>query len=283
MVMSEQKAMIFDIERSSFVDGPGIRTTVFFKGCNLACAWCHNPESQKRTPQMLFYRDKCTGCGTCRQKCPHGLASCELCGTCARYCPSRAREICGREYTLDEVLCEVKKDRLFYESSGGGVTCSGGECMLQIEFLEEFLKGCKENGIHTAVDTAGHVPYASFERILPHTDLLLYDFKCFDSERHKYYTGVGNERILENLARLLRSGTPLWIRIPIIPGVNDSVEEMKKIKAFLDLHGAPEKIELLPYHAMGEHKYAAMGKEVRTFSAPSEETVARLKEVFTAK
>ena len=282
MVMSEQKAMIFDVERSSFVDGPGIRTTVFFKGCNLACAWCHNPESQKRTPQLLFYQNKCTGCGTCRQKCPHGLASCELCGACALYCPSNAREICGREYTLDEVLCEVKKDRLFYESSGGGVTFSGGECMLQIEFLCEALKKCKESGIHTAVDTAGHVPYTSFERILPHTDLFLYDFKCFDSERHKRYTGVGNELILENLARLLQSGKSIWIRIPIIPDVNDSVDEMKKIKAFLDLHGAPEKIELLPYHALGEHKYAAMGKEAQVFSAPSEETMATLRGVFTA-
>jgi len=281
--MSKTTATIFDIERSSFVDGPGIRTTVFFKGCNLACAWCHNPESQTRAPQLLFYKNKCTGCGTCKQKCPHSLASCELCGACALYCPSHAREICGREYTLEEIFGEVKKDKIFYESSGGGVTFSGGECMLQIEFLFEILKKCKENGIHTAVDTAGCVPYAYFEKILPYTDLFLYDFKCFDSERHKRYTGVGNELILENLAKLLQSGNSVWIRIPIVPTVNDSVEEMRKIKSFLDLHGTPEKIELLPYHAMGEHKYAAIGKDAQVFSAPSSDHMETLRRVLEDK
>jgi len=278
--MSELTGMIFNIERSSFVDGPGIRTTVFFKGCNLRCAWCHNPESQKGAKQMLFYENKCTGCGTCKRKCPNSLATCDLCGSCALYCPSRAREICGKEYTSDEVLREICKDKRFYESSGGGVTFSGGECMLQLDFLSEILKKCKENGIHTAVDTAGHVPYASFERILSHTDLFLYDFKCFDSEKHKQYTGVGNELIKENLARLLQTGKPVWIRIPIIPDVNDTVEEMGQIKAFFDLHGTPEKIELLPYHAMGEHKYAAMGKSGQSFSVPSEATMAALQAVF---
>lgn len=278
--MSELTATVFDIERSSFVDGPGIRTTVFFKGCNLRCAWCHNPESQSAQPQMLFYGNKCTGCGTCKQKCPHGLDQCELCGTCVLFCPSRAREISGKAYTVKEVLCEVKKDKRFYESSRGGVTFSGGECMLQIDFLEEILKKCKEEGIHTAVDTAGHVPYASFERILSHTDLFLYDFKCFDSEKHKQYTGVGNELIKENLARLLQTGKPVWIRIPIIPDVNDSVEEMQAIKAFFDLYGAPEKIELLPYHALGEHKYAAMGKDLQPFRVPTDAHVATLQAVF---
>lgn len=280
--MSQLTATIFDIERSSFVDGPGIRTTVFFKGCNLRCAWCHNPESQARAPQMLFYQNKCTGCGTCRQKCPNAQAFCDLCGTCTLYCPAHAREICGREYTLDEVLCEVKKDKRFYESSGGGVTFSGGECMLQVEFLAKLLRLCKQNGIHTAVDTAGHVPYASFEKILPDTDLFLYDVKCFDSDLHKAYTGVGNEQILENLARLLRSGKPIRIRIPIIPGVNDTEEEMQRIKAFLDLHGRPERVELLAYHAMGEHKYAAMGKELQTFSPPTDARIAELQKIFEA-
>lgn len=278
--MSEQTGMIFDIERSSLVDGPGIRTTVFFKGCNLHCAWCHNPESQKATPQLMFYQNKCTGCGTCRSKCPNALESCDVCGTCALYCPSHARETCGEAYTVERLLAEVVKDKLFYESSGGGVTFSGGECMLQLDFLSEMLKKCKKEGIHTAVDTAGCVPYASFERILPDTDLFLYDIKCFDSETHKRYTGVGNELIKENLGRLFKTEKPIWVRIPIIPSVNDSEDEMRAIKQFLDAIGKPERVELLPYHAMGEHKYAALGKNGQPFSVPSEEVMSNLNRIF---
>ncbi len=277
---TDMKAMIFDIERTSFVDGPGIRTTVFFKGCNLRCAWCHNPESQRAEAQMLFYRNKCTGCGRCREKCPKGLDGCDLCGTCTLYCLANAREICGKEYTADEVLGEVLKDRLFYENSGGGVTFSGGECMLRIEFLEEILKRCRANGIHTAVDTAGHVPYERFERILPYTDLFLYDVKCFSSQKHRQYTGVNNERILCNLKKLLRTEVPVWVRIPIIPSVNDTEEEMRRIKDFLDSCGSPEKVELLPYHAMGEHKYAACGLETSPFFAPDEEKMKHLQSIF---
>ena len=269
-------ATIFDIERASYVDGPGIRTTVFFKGCNLRCAWCHNPESQSRAPQMMFYQNKCTGCGKCKEKCPYGLDECRLCGKCTFYCPHDAREICGKEYTLDEVLGEILKDRAFYESSGGGVTFSGGECMLQIDFLEEILKKCKENGIHTAVDTAGHVPYEHFERIIPYTDLFLYDVKCYDSEKHKEYTGVGNELILENLAKLLRFAKSVWVRIPIIPDVNDTEEEISAISRFLKENGKPEKVELLPYHAMGEHKYGALGKEGIRFAVPGKEKIDSL-------
>ena len=275
------KATIFDIERNSYVDGPGIRTTVFFKGCNLRCAWCHNPESQIAKPQMMFYKNKCTGCGKCREKCPNSMEKCDLCGRCSLFCPQDARDICGKEYTVDEVLKEVLKDKAFYETSGGGVTFSGGECMLQIEFLTKILKACKENGIHTAVDTAGHVPYERFEQILPYTDLFLYDVKCFDSDKHRQYTGVENQLILKNLKRLLATGTPVWVRIPIIPTFNDTVEEMQKIKAFLSSCGAPEKVELLPYHAMGEHKYAALRLRVQPFPVPSEEKMKQLKNIFS--
>ena len=273
-------ATIFDIQRNSYVDGPGIRTTVFFKGCNLRCAWCHNPESQSPKPQMMFYKNKCTGCGKCREKCPNALEKCELCGKCTVYCPHDAREICGKEYTVDEVMREIVKDKAFYETSGGGVTFSGGECMLQMDFLEAILKECKRNGIHTAVDTAGHVSFVCFERILPHTDLFLYDIKCYDSEKHKKYTGTSNELILSNLKRLLQSGKAIWIRIPIIPDVNDNEEELLTIKAFLSSYGCPEKVELLPYHDMGEHKYAALGKMAQTFSVPSEEKMTELKKIF---
>ncbi len=273
-------ATIFDIERNSFVDGPGIRTTVFFKGCNLKCAWCHNPESQSAKSQMMFYKDKCKGCGKCKEVCPYNFEKCDLCGKCTFYCPVDARKVCGKEYTVDEVFDEIIKDKAFYENSGGGVTFSGGECMLQIDFLLEILKKCNNAGIHTAVDTAGQIPFESFEKILPYTDLFLYDIKCFDSEKHKKYVGVGNELILENLKKLFEAGANIWIRIPVIADVNDSVEEMQKIKDFLDENGKPEKIELLPYHAMGENKYAAIGKETQRFTPPDSNKLNELKAVF---
>ena len=273
------KAFIFDIQRNSFVDGPGIRTTVFFKGCNLKCAWCHNPESQSPKPQMMFYRDKCTGCGKCKEICPTP-DNCILCGKCTFYCPADARKICGKKYTVDEVFAEIIKDKAYYDNSDGGVTFSGGECMLQIDFLAEILKKCKENGIHTAVDTAGHIPFESFKKILPYTDLFLYDIKIFDTQKHKQYVGVGNELILENLKKLFKANAKIWIRIPIIPDVNDSIEEMQLIRDFLDKNGKPEKIELLPYHAMGENKYSAIGENVCTFNTPTNETMGLLKSIF---
>jgi len=275
------KATIFDIQRASYVDGPGIRTTVFFKGCNLHCAWCHNPESQASDVQMLFYSDKCTGCGRCREKCPNATLSCTLCGRCTLFCPNEAREICGRQYTVDEALSIVMKDRTFYANSGGGVTFSGGECMLQIDFLETILRACHENGIHTAVDTAGCVRYEYFERILSVTDLFLYDVKCIDDALHQRYVGVSNELILSNLKRLLHAGANVWVRIPVIGGVNDNEDEMKRIRDFLDGCPTPLRIELLPYHAMGEHKYAALGKEVTRFSVPDEGQMATLRAVFS--
>ena len=274
------KTMIFDIVRNSYVDGPGIRTTVFLKGCNLKCAWCHNPESQSANKQMLFYKNKCTGCGKCKEVCPYGLEKCDFCGKCGLFCPNDARKICGKEMTADEVFAEIIKDKTFYDNSGGGATFSGGECMLQIDFLVEILKKCKENGIHTAVDTAGNIPFESFERVLPYTDLFLYDVKAMDSETHKKYVGVGNELILENLAKLLKKGAGIWVRVPVIPTVNDSEEEMFKLKAFFMENGEPEKVELLPYHKMGEHKYSALGLKVHEFAVPSKEKIDILKSVF---
>lgn len=266
-----KSATIFDIERNSFVDGPGIRTTVFFKGCNLKCAWCHNPESQAFAPQMMIYKDKCIGCGKCKEVCPHHFSACDLCGRCTFFCPVDARKVCGKEYTADQVLAEVVKDKCFYDNSGGGVTFSGGECMLQLDFLLEILQKCKENGIHTAVDTAGHVPFESFEKILPYTDLFLYDVKLLDSKKHQQYVGAGNGLILENLRKLLAAKAKIWVRIPVIPGVNDDAEELENIHNWLNIHGQPEKIELLPYHAMGEHKYAAIGRTACRFPIPSQD------------
>ena len=272
------KAMIFDIQRNSFVDGPGIRTTVFFKGCNLRCKWCHNPESQSFEKQMMFYKDKCTGCGKCREVCPNHLQSCDFCGKCELYCPAEARKICGREYTSNEVLAEVIKDKAFYENSGGGVTFSGGECMLQLDFLCEILKKCKAAGIHTAVDTAGNVPWESFEKILPFTDLFLYDIKAFGAELHRKGTGVSNELILENLKNL--SGrADIIVRIPVIGGYNDNDEEIRQIADFLKQIKII-KAELLPYHAMGEHKYTALGRNTESFNVPNKNFMDRSQQLF---
>lgn len=276
------RSIIFDIERNSFVDGPGIRTTVFFKGCNLKCAWCHNPESQDFKSQMMFYKDKCIGCGKCKEICPTP-DNCTLCGKCTVYCPIEARQVCGKEYTVEEIFKEVVKDKAFYNNSGGGVTFSGGECMLQVDFLFEILKKCKENGIHTAVDTAGNIPFESFEKIIPYTDLFLYDIKLFDKEKHRKYIGVSNELIFENLKKLFKSNAKVWIRIPIIPNVNDTVEEMQNIKDYIQKYGKPEKIELLPYHALGENKYAAIGKNSQKFEIPDNEKISHLREVFSDK
>lgn len=265
------KAIIFDIERNSFVDGPGIRTTVFFKGCNLRCEWCHNPESHSFKKEILFYKNKCTECGRCKNLT---LDSKEF------FCFNDAKEICGQEYTVDEVLGEVLKDKEYYKTSNGGVTFSGGECMLQIDFLKEILMKCKQNGIHTAVDTAGCVPWESFEKIIPYTDLFLYDIKTMDDEMHRKYTGVGNKLILENLAKLLGLCASVWIRVPVITGVNDSEEEMNKIKGFLDVNGCPEKIELLPYHEMGEHKYTALGRTGKHFEILDKQKIDKLRAFF---
>ena len=257
--------MIFDIQRSSVVDGPGIRTTVFLKGCNLKCKWCHNPESQDNKKQMMFYKSKCTGCGKC-----------------VLYCPHDARQLCGKEYSCDEVIKEIIKDKIFYENSGGGVTFSGGECMMQIDFLEEALKKCKENEIHTAVDTAGNVSWESFERILPYTDLFLYDVKCFTEELHKKGTGASNKKILENLQKISESFSgDIIIRIPIITGFNDDIEELKKIADMLKSIKYTS-VELLPYHRMGENKYNAIDMQCTLYEVPSKEKMEEYKKLFNA-
>ena len=273
------KANIFDIQRNSYVDGPGIRTTVFFKGCNLRCKWCHNPESQAGCTQLMLYKNKCTGCGKCAEVCPNHLENCILCGKCALYCIGDARQLCGKEYTPEEVLAEVIKDKLFYKASGGGVTCSGGECMLHTDFLCEFLAKCKANGIHTAVDTAGDVPFESFEKVLPYTDLFLYDIKAITDELHREGTGASNKRILENLERLAKVGADIIVRIPVIGGFNADENELLKIKALLDSFGI-KKVELLPYHAMGEHKYSALSMNATEYEEPSSEDMEKFRAIF---
>lgn len=263
-------AIIFDIQRNSFVDGPGIRTTVFFKGCNLKCKWCHNPESQLAKPQIMFYKDKCTGCGRCK-----GITEKDT----EFVCFNDAKQICGKEYTVEEVFNIIQKDKPFYEMSNGGVTFSGGECMLQINFLYEILKKCRENNIHTAVDTAGLVPWEYFERILTYTDLFLYDIKAFNNDVHKKFVGASNELILSNLKKLFERKAKVLIRIPVIPTVNDSIEEMGNIRRFLAPY-KPFAVELLPYHKMGEHKYTALGMNMTSFDIPSPKKLKELNQIF---
>lgn len=271
------KALIFDITKLSYVDGPGARTTVFFKGCNLACKWCHNPEGISPKAEILFYKDKCTRCGNCERVCPSPDA-CIFCGRCEKYCPNRAKKLCGKEYSAEELFFEISKDKRFYDASGGGVTFSGGECMLHPEFLSRVASLAKGAGIHTAIDTAGNVPYENFLEVMPYCDLFLYDVKCASEKLHKAGTGASNERIIENLKRLAKE-SEVVIRIPVIGGFNDDKEEMKKIRELVSGVGA-KKIELLPYHGMAKEKYAASGRKFTEFNAIAPERLKELKRYF---
>ena len=266
-------AMIFDIERNSYVDGPGIRTTVFLKGCPLSCVWCHNPESQSFEKQMMFYKSKCIGCGKCREVCPNHLQSCDFCGRCELYCPADARKICGKEYTVDEVLKEIVKDKPFYENSGGGVTLSGGEPLAQYDFSLELLKKAKENGIHTAIETCGYAEKSKILEIAKYVDLFLFDCKETDQELHKEYTGFDNKIILDNLKALSDAGSKIILRCPIIPGFNDRAEHFKGISEIAGKLSGIKHIEVEPFHPHGESKYSALSREVADIPVPSGKTV----------
>lgn len=271
---------IFDIQKFSVIDGPGIRTTVFFKGCNLKCGWCHNPESQKKHTEFLFYQSKCVSCGMCAKVCDRGDGECTLCGKCTLYCPVHAREICGKDYTVEEVFRQIEADKLFYDTSGGGVTFSGGECMLQIDFLEAVMQKCRQAGIHTAVDTAGCVPWEHFQRAIPFADMFLYDMKCVTESLHRKGTGVSNRLILENLEKLSKeTNADIIIRIPVIPGFNADDDEMRRMADYV-AGLCVKSVELLPYHAMGENKYAALGMDVPAYSIPDDEQMAHFRSLF---
>ena len=247
---------IFDIQRFSIYDGPGIRTNVFLKGCNLRCKWCHNPESQRSDNDLLFYKDKCVDCGACSAVCDKCFTSaCIGCGRCAEVCRHGAREISGRTVSADEVVGIVLRDRRFYKTSGGGVTLSGGEPLLQPDFAAEILEKSKAAGLHTAVETAGNVPWSAFEKVLPYLNLVLFDIKCFDENLHKELTGVSNRLILENAKKLMARGGAIRFRTPVVPGYNDG-----EIPAIAEFVGEAE-YELLAYHETGRGKYDALGRE----------------------
>lgn len=262
---------IFNIQHFSIHDGPGIRTTVFFKGCPLNCWWCHNPESMESRNQLIYREMKCIRCGDCIAACPAGALSfdeqgvvrsdalCTLCGRCAEVCPTEAMEMVGKGATVEEIMKEIEKDQVFYQESGGGVTFSGGEPLLQPSFLKSLLAACKSKGLHTAVDTSGYAAWETIESILDLVDLFLYDIKHLDEEKHKKYTGVSNRIILENLKKLALVHSHIWIRVPVIPGINDDDDHIREIGAFVRSLNV-ENLFLLPYHNIAAHKYSRLGK-----------------------
>lgn len=288
-----KSARIFNIQRFSIHDGDGIRTTVFFKGCPLSCRWCHNPESLSNKMELLYDAHKCTLCGNCISKCTSNALSinnstivrnenCTLCHQCILYCSSQIREIVGRDISLEELLKEVKKDSVFYEESLGGVTLSGGEPMMQIDFVEQFVSLLHKERISVAIDTSGALPFRYFERVAPYVDIFLYDIKHTSTTLHKQYTGVDNVQILSNLVALSKIHQNIYVRMPIIEGFNCNVEHINSVISLLK-ETTIKKIFLLPYHNIASHKYSKLGVEYRddNLSVPSQEKLNLFSELLT--
>lgn len=288
--------LIFNIQRFSTHDGPGIRTTVFFKGCPLRCAWCHNPESQSFTSELMVDADRCSGCGLCVDVCPEGAIAlapdgrvrldrgrCTACGSCVDYCAQAAREVAGEAAPpVDELVSLLLKDRSFFEQSGGGVTLSGGECLAQdAAYLEDLCARLHASGVHVAVDTCGDVSWERIERVAPYVGLWLYDLKALDDGLHRSLTGVSNSRILDNLVRLVRMGADVRVRMPLVHPVNDSEESIRSTVHFLLDKVGRLPVSLLPYHAAGNGKYRRLGRTPREdFSAPDDQALERIRRRF---
>jgi pyruvate formate lyase activating enzyme len=290
-----KKGMVFDVKKFAVDDGPGIRTTIFLKGCPLRCWWCHNPEGQVLTPELMYRSMRCTGCAECVRICPKGAISCvgksisidrkecSICGRCCQKCPTEALAIVGKEMSLNEVLKEIDKDLIFYDESEGGVTVSGGEPLFQLGFLNALLEKCKERNIHTAVDTCGYAPHKSMDKIRGKVDLFLYDLKMMDERKHRKYTGVSNKPILKNFKRLAESGSSILVRFPIIPRINDSEDNVTQTAEFAVSCGA-KNISLLPYHRAGIEKYTGLRKTYKLGKtpSPSDQNLRQIKEELEA-
>jgi len=290
----KMQGILFDIKRFAIHDGPGIRTTIFFKGCPLNCYWCHNPESQSPDPEIILNQDRCIeGCRECLDACNTSAISkidkisvnkerCNVCGECAKLCPSEAVKMIGKEVTVTGVMKEIEKDLIFYNESGGGVTFSGGEPLVQPEFLKSLLEACQEKGIHTALDTAGYAPFETIRRLICSIDLVIYDIKLMNNKKHKKYTGVSNVPILKNLEKLSKIHENIEIRIPIVPEITDTEENINQIAKFLAVLKNIENIGLLPYHTAGNKKYERLNKEnkMREVSPPSERKMEKIKNIF---
>lgn len=291
-----ERTLITNVQKYSIHDGEGTRTTVFFKGCPLSCKWCHNPETQSYKKEILFYAERCTGCTACMQECPENAISMKIgkaftnvkkcigCESCVDICVNNAREVCGKNYELKKLTEELLKDQMFYETSHGGVTLSGGEVLAgDLDYVENLMKRLKMRGIRINVDTCGAVPWKAFERVLPYVDVFLYDIKLIDGEKHRSYTGRENKEILENLIKLSEAGAGIWVRIPVIGGVNDREEDIKAIGEFLKDKGIRAvQANLLPYHNTGSGKYKRVGRmyEGEKFYTPTEEAMQKLQKIL---
>ena len=296
--------LVLNIQHFCTHDGPGIRTNVFLKQCSLRCKWCSNPESIHPKPELAYNPSKCIGkkeCGLClKPPFPEGAmyvidgaddkvhVNWDLAGECGQetisLCPTRALNLFGQEMTVDQVLDEVEQDSTFYRESGGGITLSGGECLLQPDFSAALLAGAHQRGINTAIETAGNVPWRFMEKVLPHVDLMLHDHKLTDPERHKKWCGVDNSRILENFKRAYETfpQTKFIARTPVIPGVNDDEEHIRAVLAFIRPYQNVIDYELLPYHRFGESKYGFLGRvyELEDFRSPTPESLRRLQAII---
>ena len=259
-----QKAIIFDIQRYSVHDGPGIRTLAFFKGCPLRCKWCQNPESLDREREIAFFANKCIGCGECAKVCPKDAivfedsrridrTLCDRCGKCTDVCYAEALTVVGKEYDVQSLLDVVERDRPFYEQSGGGVTVSGGEPTLQIDFLLDFLRSAKASGLHTVIETCGAFAWSKFKALLPYLDVIYFDLKVIDENDHKRLTGVSNKQIRENARKLVEIGHRVVFRVPLVPGMTATEKNVSDLIGFLTELEQGE-VHLLPYHKMGESK-----------------------------
>lgn len=284
--------LIFDIKRYAINDGPGIRTTIFMKGCPLRCVWCHNPESQRPQRQRLFKEQKCIGCLSCVEVCPNGLDPRELkdcinCGKCVEECPAIALEMCGKEWDMDELMAVIEKERGVMTGSGGGVTICGGEPLMHPDYLLEILKELGNRGFHRCVDTTLFAPQDVVRKVVANSELLLVDLKHMDADKHKFYTGVSNEIILENIRLAAELGAEFYIRIPLIVGVNADEENIEKSASFLEsLPWKTKQVNLLPYHDIGKGKHARMHTTYNPdnidMREPSKEQLERSAAIFEA-
>jgi glycyl-radical enzyme activating protein len=286
VIMDEaiKKGIIFDIQKFCLHDGPGIRTTVFLKGCNLRCKWCHNPESLSKGRQLSFNDSKCVLCGECERVClskAHEINNekhivhferCTACGACVDNCVYDALKIIGREATIEEILREVEKDRRYYEESGGGMTLSGGEATLQFDFALELLKEAKKRGLHTCLETNGVLNGDNLFMLEEYVDVILLDYKLTDDRLHREYTGSGNHQVIKSLEVLDSLGAKVILRCPIVPGVNDSEEHFKEIARLSSEYSSVEYAEVMPYHSIGRDKWKQIGLD---YSFPAIETVSR--------
>jgi len=282
-------AKIFEIKHFAVHDGDGVRTTVFFKGCPLKCIWCHNPESINMEKQLAYFAHKCVNCGMCKDACEANKfldgvhiferKNCMVCGKCETVCPREAFKIYGDEVSVDAIVEELLLDKPFYDNSKGGITLSGGECLLQADACAEILRKCKNEGISTAVDTCGFIPKESLDKVIPYTDVFLYDMKAIDSTVHKKCTGRPNEMILDNLKYLDSKGCKIEIRIPFVPGHNDG--EIDGMAKFISQLKNVTKVSLLPYHDYARSKYASLDtKDTLPLTLPDEEQLSKAREML---